>query len=46
VAYRGQLTDASLDLLHQRLLENLGVRTPLMTKLPPRLAAESAVEAQ
>jgi hypothetical protein len=33
VAYRGQLTDASLELL-QRLLENLGVRGPLMAKLP------------
>jgi hypothetical protein len=46
MAYCGQLTDASLDLLLARLLENLGVRAPLMTKLPPRLAAESAVEAQ
>lgn len=46
VAYCGQLTDASLDLLLARLLENLGVRAPLMAKLPPRLAAESAAEAQ
>lgn len=46
MAYLGQLTDDSLDLLQARLLENLGVRAPLMAKLPPRLEGIAAVEAQ
>ncbi len=45
VTYHGQLTDESLDLLQLRLLENLGVRSPLMAKLPPRIEAQGAAEA-